>query len=77
MDDIKATHFNKVFENFTKIQIESIKNSSQPFICYDGSGNSGGFGNKIKALVNTLTLAIITNRAFKSIDYFTHFIHSM
>ena len=49
----------------------SSRNSSNSFICYDGSGNSGGFGNKIKALINTLTLAIITKRSFKSMILIT------
>lgn len=50
------------FNRFLLHQQQHFNDSSFPSICFDGT--SGGFGNKIRGLISSLLLSIITDRTF-------------
>ena len=59
--------YKKVVEEFKRHQQQYYNNTTVPSICFDASKN--GFGNKIRGLLSTLTLSMVTGRVFMSIQF--------
>ena len=57
--------YKKVVGEFKRHQQQYYNNTTVPSICFDASKN--GFGNKIRGLLSTLTLSMVTGRVFMSI----------
>ena len=56
-----------LFDEFKKYQELYYLDTSHPFICCDFVG--GGFGNKMRSLLSTLLLAIMTGRTLMCISH--------
>ena len=59
--------YENVVKEFKKHQQQYYNNTTVPSICFDASKN--GFGNKIRGLLSTLTLSMVTGRVFMSIQF--------
>ena len=64
---ILSGEYENVVEEFKRHQQQYYNNTTVPSICFDASKN--GFGNKIRGLLSTLTLSMVTGRVFMSIQF--------